>query len=49
MHPADKYKTGNDGSYRAFELHYYRVSYRIMNYEIKIVRVRHTSMIPKSH
>lgn len=49
IYPKDKYKANNDGSYRAFELHHYRVSYRIMKNGIKIVRLRHTSMIPKIH
>jgi plasmid stabilization system protein ParE len=42
----DKYKTDNDGSYRAFELHRYRISYHIAKDEVTIVRVRHTSMDP---
>jgi plasmid stabilization system protein ParE len=29
MHSPDKQKNKNDGSYRAFELHHYRVAYRI--------------------
>lgn len=28
IYPLDKYKTLNNGTYRAFELHRYRVSYR---------------------
>jgi plasmid stabilization system protein ParE len=28
-YPLDKYKTGNTGYFRAFELHHYRVSYAI--------------------
>jgi plasmid stabilization system protein ParE len=42
-YPADKYKTGNDGTYHAFEVDEYRVSYRVKNSTIKIIRVRHTS------
>lgn len=30
IHPPDKYKLKNDGTYRAFELHHYRVSYRVL-------------------
>ena len=37
----DKYKKINDGSYRALEIHHYRISYRILSDEIKIVRFRH--------
>ena len=49
IHPRDKYKVNNDGTYRAFELYHYRVTYRIVNMGIKIIRLRHTSMIPKNH
>jgi len=42
----DKYKTNNDGSFRAFELHHYRVSYRYKDNEIRIIRIRHTKMNP---
>lgn len=45
----DKYKTHNDGSFRAFELHRCRVSYRYTGKEIRIVRVRHTKMTPKNY
>lgn len=40
---ADKYKTDNDGSYRALELYHYRISYRIGENKIIILRIRHTS------
>ncbi|MGB0948547.1 MAG: type II toxin-antitoxin system RelE/ParE family toxin [Marinirhabdus sp.] len=40
------HKIGNDGSYRAFEKHSYRVSYRITENEIRILRLRHTSRNP---
>jgi plasmid stabilization system protein ParE len=46
IHPLDKYKTLNDGSYRAFELHRYRVTYRVLKESIRIVRLRHTSQSP---
>jgi len=45
-HPLDKFKTGNDGTWRAFEMHHYRVSYRITANEVRIVRMRHTSRSP---
>ena len=45
--PPDKYKLNNDSGFRAFELHRYRVSYRIFGNEIQIVRVRHTKRNPK--
>ena len=45
----DKFKVENDGSFRAFELYHYRVSYTITEKEIIITRVRHTKMIPLEH
>jgi len=45
-HPMDKFKTENDGSWRAFEKHHYRISYRILKKQIRIVRLRHTSRSP---
>ncbi len=47
IHPPDKYKKGNPGNYRAFELHRYRISYLVKPSEIIIARVRHTSQEPK--
>jgi len=35
--PLDKFKTGNDGTWRALEMHHYRISYRIMANEIQQV------------
>jgi plasmid stabilization system protein ParE len=49
MHPRDKYRKDNDGSFRAYELHHYRIAYRITEKEIIIVRVRHTGREPKSN
>ena len=46
IYSPDKYKTDNDGSYRAFEKYHYRVSYRFSNGIIRVLRVRHTSMEP---
>jgi plasmid stabilization system protein ParE len=46
MFPPDKYKKGNDGSWRAFEMFHYRISYRITKKEIRIIRMRHTSTSP---
>jgi plasmid stabilization system protein ParE len=45
-HHSDKYKIHNDGSFRAFEIHHYRISYRYIRKEIRIIRVRHTKMNP---
>jgi plasmid stabilization system protein ParE len=49
MYQPDKYRRNNDGSFRAYEMHRYRVAYRITEKEIIIVRVRHTSMEPKQY
>lgn len=48
-HTRDKYKINNDGNYRAFELHHYRISYYVTEKEIIITRIRHTSMKPKPY
>jgi plasmid stabilization system protein ParE len=45
--PPDKFKQTNDGSYRAFEKHRYRVAYRFTNDLIRVLRIRHTSREPK--
>ena len=42
----DKYKTNNDGSYRAFEIFSYRISYRYISNQIRVIRLRHTKMNP---
>jgi addiction module RelE/StbE family toxin len=48
-HKIDQYKKDNDGTYRAFEKHRFRVSYRNENQIIRILRIRHTKMNPKKH
>jgi plasmid stabilization system protein ParE len=45
----DKYKTQNDGSFRAFELYHYRISYRYKGTEIRIIRIRHTKKNPAEY
>lgn len=45
-YPRDKYKKNNNGNYRAFEVYHYRISYSIVNDDIHILRMRHTSMSP---
>lgn len=45
-HAPDKYRINNDGSYRAYELYKYRISYHVSTTEIRILRIRHTKMNP---
>ena len=47
IYPTDKYRKNNDGSFRAYELHHYRIAYRITEKQIIIVRIRHTKMEPR--
>lgn len=49
MKPADREKKNNDGSYRAFEMHRYRISYKIFKDAILIIRLRHTSQQPQQY
>jgi len=45
-HPPDRFRIPNDSSFRAFEIHKYRITYHISSKEIRVIRVRHTSMNP---
>ena len=47
--PPDKYRKNNDGSYRAFEKHRYRIAYRFKDNVIRVLRVRHVSREPKEY
>ena len=47
VYPIDKYKLDNDGTFRAFEKHKYRLSYRYSKDIIRVLRVKHTKMLPK--
>ena len=49
IYSPDKFKENNDGNYRAFELHRYRIAYFVSTAEIRILRVRHTSREPKTY
>jgi len=46
IHNPDKYKLNNSGSYRAFELHRFRIGYLVKEDEIIIARVRNTNQEP---
>ena len=47
IHGPDKYKQYNNGNFRAFELHRFRIAYMVKEEEIMIIRIRHTSQEPK--
>ena len=47
IYPIDKYRKNNDGTFRAYELHRYRIAYRITEKKIIIVRIRHIKMEPR--
>lgn len=46
IHRLDKYKINNDNTYRAFEIHRFRITYRYTKGQIRIIRIRHTKMSP---
>lgn len=46
IHPLDKYRKNNDGTFRAFEIYSYRIAYQLTKSEIRILRVRHTKQEP---
>jgi plasmid stabilization system protein ParE len=48
-HAPDKYRLNNDGSFRAYEIHQYRIAYFIGEDHIRIVRMRHTSQEPQEY
>ncbi len=49
IYPIDKYRKNNDGTFRAYEIHHYRIAYRITEREIIILRLRHTSREPQDY
>jgi plasmid stabilization system protein ParE len=46
QYPKDKYRVNNDGSFRAFTIDQYRISFRVTDSEIQIIRIRHTRRKP---
>lgn len=46
IYQADRLKRNNDGTYYAFEVNRYRISYRKIKKEIRILRIRHSSRRP---
>lgn len=49
VHPPDKYKIINDGSYRAFEFHRVRIAYHVSSNEIRVLRIRNTYRKPLNY
>ncbi len=47
--PADKFKTENDGNFRAFEKHGIRIAYLLTESYIRILRVRHVRQEPQQY
>jgi plasmid stabilization system protein ParE len=47
--PPDKYRLNNTGSFRAFEIYSFRVSFYCNAETIRIVRVRHTKQKPLNY
>ena len=45
-HTIDKYRLNNDGSYRAYELYRYRITYHVSQNQVTVIRIRHTKMNP---
>ena len=45
----DNLKIDNDGSYRFYEVYKFRVSYRVLENEIRILRIRHGRRKPFRH
>jgi plasmid stabilization system protein ParE len=46
LYQPDKLKKNNDGSFHAFEIDSYRISYRVLPKEIRILRIRHSGRRP---
>ena len=47
--PPDKYRVNNTGSFRAFEIYSFRVSFYTNAETIRIVRIRHTKQKPLNY
>lgn len=48
-YPLDKYRIENKGNFRAFEIYHLRISYKITEKSIYIVRVRSTFQSPMDY
>jgi addiction module RelE/StbE family toxin len=49
IYKADELKQSNKGDYRAYVIYNYRITYKIGDSRIEIIRVRHTSKEPLVH
>lgn len=49
IHPPDKFKQLNDGNFRAYEKHHYRISYHVSKFEVIILRIRHVRQKPEKY
>ncbi|HUH74929.1 MAG TPA: type II toxin-antitoxin system RelE/ParE family toxin [Chitinophagales bacterium] len=48
-YPNDKYKEKNNGTFKAYEIYKYRISYNFLEDKIIILRIRSTQMKPKTY
>ena len=46
IYETDRFKTNNDGNYRAVTVFSYRITYKITDTQILVLRLRHTSQNP---
>ncbi len=49
MYEKDSLCDNNDGSFRAFTIYHYRITYLISDQAIIIIRIRHTSREPEGY
>ena len=49
IYEADRFRKGNDGSFRAFEKNNYRVMYKIKETQVIILGVSQSSKSPNTH
>jgi plasmid stabilization system protein ParE len=47
--PPDEFKIGNTGNFRSFVSHSYRISYKVNEKEIRVLRTRHVKQKPTNY